>query len=105
VLVEGLEALRSLAGSDGVAPYIACERRPGADADLDRHVRASARGFFHPVGTCALGAVTDDLARVRGFENLFVADASIMPTIPRANTNLTAVAIGERVAELVAARA
>jgi choline dehydrogenase-like flavoprotein len=42
---------------------------------------------------------------VLGFDNLFVADASIMPTIPRANTNLTAVAIGERVAELVAASA
>jgi choline dehydrogenase-like flavoprotein len=43
----------------------------------------------------------DERARVLGYTNLLVADASIMPTIPRANTNLTAAAIGERVAELI----
>jgi choline dehydrogenase-like flavoprotein len=43
----------------------------------------------------------DERARVLGYENLLVADASIMPTIPRANTNLTTAAIAERVAELI----
>jgi 5-(hydroxymethyl)furfural/furfural oxidase len=38
---------------------------------------------------------------VLGFKSLLVADASIMPTIPRANTNLTTAAIAERVAELI----
>jgi choline dehydrogenase-like flavoprotein len=45
--------------------------------------------------------VVDERARVYGYDNLLVADASIMPTIPRANTNLTTAAIAERVAELL----
>ena len=44
-------------------------------------------------------AVVDQEGRVRGVEGLRVADASIMPTIPRANTNLTCIMIGERVAD------
>jgi GMC oxidoreductase len=39
--------------------------------------------LFHPVGTCAIGAVVDERGRVYGYESLVVADASIMPTIPR----------------------
>jgi choline dehydrogenase len=65
------------------------------------HVRAGARGFFHPVGTCALGAVAEPDGRVRGFENLFVGDASFLPTIPRVNTNLTVAAVAERLAETI----
>jgi choline dehydrogenase-like flavoprotein len=66
-------------------------------------VRATARGFFHPVGTCAIGSVVDADGRLRGHENLYVGDASIMPTIPRANTNLTTAAIAERIAERITA--
>jgi choline dehydrogenase-like flavoprotein len=43
-------------------------------------------------------AVTDTRGRVHGMENVYVADCSIMPVIPRANTNLPAVVVGERVA-------
>jgi choline dehydrogenase-like flavoprotein len=62
-------------------------------------VRANARGFFHPIGTCAIGAVVDGDGRVHGCEGLSVADASIMPSIPRANTNLSTIAVAERLAE------
>ena len=62
-------------------------------------MRRAARGFFHPVGTCAIGRWSTAPARVRGIEGLYVADASIMPTIPRANTNLTTIALAERLAE------
>ena len=44
-------------------------------------------------------AVVDQECRVRGVEGLHVVDASVMPTIPRANTNLTCIMIGERVAD------
>jgi choline dehydrogenase-like flavoprotein len=44
------------------------------------------------------GAVVDQYCRVHGVAGLHVADASVMPTIPRANTNLTCIMIGERVA-------
>src|SRR5262249_36766770 len=100
-LVEGFERLRELAKEEALARYARRETRPGADVGPEAHVRATARGFFHPTGTCAIGTVVDERARVYGYENLLVADASSMPTIPRANTNLTTAAIAERVAELI----
>jgi choline dehydrogenase len=99
VLVEGVEALRSLAASEEVGAYAGREVRPGAEVEAERHVREAARGFFHPVGTCAIGAVVDGDGRVHGHEGLSVADASIMPSIPRANTNLSTIALAERLAE------
>jgi choline dehydrogenase len=101
VLTEGFERLRALGKSDAIARYARGELRPGEGVGAEAHVRASARGFFHPTGTCSIGKVVDERARVLGYDNLLVADASIMPTIPRANTNLTTAAIAERVAELV----
>ena len=64
-------------------------------------MRETIRNYFHPAGTCALGEVVDASCRVLGVDGLVVADASIMPTIPRANTNLTTAAIAERVAALL----
>ena len=64
-------------------------------------MRETARGFFHPTGTCAIGRVVDTEGRVIGIPNVRVADASIMPTIPTANTHLSTVAVAERVAELL----
>jgi choline dehydrogenase len=101
ILVEGFERLRELGGSEPLRRYAAREIRPGEDVGAEEHVRATARGFFHPTGTCAIGSVVDERGRVLGYEGLVVADASIMPTIPRANTNLTTAAIAERIAELL----
>jgi choline dehydrogenase-like flavoprotein len=64
-------------------------------------VAANRRGFFHPVGTCAIGRVVDGDGRVLGVDGLVVADASVMPTIPRANTNLSTLALAERLAERI----
>ena len=60
--------------------------------------------MFHPVGTCALGSVVDRGTRVIGAEGLNVVDASIMPTIPRANTNLPTSMVAERASALIAAQ-
>jgi len=94
----GFELLRELVDEPRVRPYAGAELRPG-EVEAEAHVRASARGFFHPVGTCAIGSVLDERCRVHGFENLFVIDASAIPEIPSANTNLTTVALAERAAE------
>jgi choline dehydrogenase-like flavoprotein len=59
------------------------------------------RNYFHPAGTCGIGRVVDKRGRVLGIDRLVVADASVMPTIPRANTNVTTVAIAERLAETI----
>ena len=99
VLAEGVEALRRLTGEDPVRSYGGREVRPGPEVDALTHIRETARGFFHPVATCAIGRVVDGDGRVYGLDGLFVGDASIMPTIPRTNTNLSTIAVAERVAE------
>jgi choline dehydrogenase len=97
-VAEAFERLRELAEAPEVRPYRGRELRPGEGVGAEEHAR-SARGFFHPVGTCAIGRVLDERCRVIGFENLYVVDASAIPDIPSANTNLTTVALAERAAE------
>ena len=99
VLAEGVEQLREVTATDAVRRLAGRETRPGPEVDATAHVRATARGFFHPVGTCAVGRVVDGHGRVYGLDELVVADASIMPTIPRANTNLSTIALAERIAD------
>jgi choline dehydrogenase-like flavoprotein len=74
-------------------------------AELRRFVAGSAQTVWHPVGTCRMGqdeeAVVDSALRVRGIDCLRVADASIMPEIPRGNTNAPSIMIGERAADLI----
>ncbi len=81
-----------------------------ADDDaLDGWIRQTVGTSRHVSGTCRIGpdddpmAVTDQQCRVRGIAGLWVADSSIMPQVTRANTNATAIMIGERVADWVAA--
>jgi choline dehydrogenase-like flavoprotein len=50
--------------------------------------------YFHPAGTCS--EVVDDDFRVQGFENLYVCDASVFATLPRANTHLPTLALAEK---------
>lgn len=110
-LVDGLRLARTLARTDAMTQIAGDEIGPGAtatsDGELADYARESVSGYFHPVGTCRMGlpddpaAVVDASGRVHGFDNLFVVDASIMPTIPRANTNLTVVAVAERLADEV----
>jgi choline dehydrogenase len=101
LLTEGVERLREFAAEPPIRRYVASEIRPGASVGPLEHVRAAVRGFFHPTGTCAIGVVVDERCRVRGIENLVVADASVIPSIPRANTNLTVAAVAERLATTI----
>ena len=80
-----------------------------ADEALAEHVKTNVAGTFHVSGTCRMGhaddpmTVVDPAGRVRGIAGLRVVDASIMPTVPRGNTNIPTVMIGEKIAaEMVA---
>jgi choline dehydrogenase len=75
--------------------------RSRADADILEFVRQHSRTIFHPVGTCAMGAVVDAELRIRGVEGLRVADASVMPTVPRGNTNAPVIMVAEKAADLI----
>ena len=76
-----------------------------SDADIEAHVRTTTQTLYHPVGTCRMGSdetsVLDTDLRVRGVEGLRVVDASVMPTVPRGNTNAPTIALAERAADLI----
>ena len=84
-----------------------------ADRDaLAEHVRQNVAGTFHVCGTCRMGraddpdAVVDTMGRVRGVGGLRVVDASIMPSIPRGNTNIPTIMLAEKIAaDICAGRA
>jgi len=79
------------------------------DAELERHMRQTCQTIYHPTSTCSMGAeetsVVDPELRVRGVEALGVVDASVMPSVPRGNTNAPVIAIAERAADLIRGRA
>jgi len=78
------------------------------DDSLDPWLRQTIGSSRHVSGTCKIGpdsdpmAVVDQQCRVKGVKGIWVADSSVMPQAPRANTNATAIMIGERVADRVA---
>ena len=84
------------------------ELSPGVEVSDDAELRARlpqlVRTYHHPVGTCRMGAdpadgaVVDARGRLHGAQGLVVADASSMPRIPRANTNLPTMMLAERIA-------
>ncbi|MGA7965792.1 MAG: GMC family oxidoreductase N-terminal domain-containing protein [Gammaproteobacteria bacterium] len=80
---------------------------PIEDVELETLVRQRAETIYHPVGTCRFGtdgqAVVDPELRVHGVRNLRVADASVMPTLIGANTNIAATLIAENAARLLLA--
>ena len=91
VLVDGVRLARRLAGTKALSGLCEGELAPGPDLDdgeLQAYVRRWVRGYWHPVDTCRMepasdaDAVVDRDGCVHGFDNLFVADASVMPTIP-----------------------
>ena len=75
------------------------------DEDLVEHIRTNTQTLFHPVSTCAMGtgedAVVDPGLRVRGVSGLRVVDASVMPQVPRGNTNAPTIMVAEKAADLI----
>ncbi|WP_426146746.1 GMC oxidoreductase [Polaromonas sp. DSR2-3-2] len=88
------------------------EITPGAhatsDAALRVAIRATSGSVWHPVGTCRMGlgadAAVDAAFRVHGLRNLRVMDASVMPQITSANTNLPTIMLAEKAADMVSGR-
>ena len=108
--VMGLpDSLRQAIMSRVLAPGRLITGRDGIKPLRDEEFVRAAGGMFHPAGTCAIGAADDPMAvvdprcRVYGVDGLRVADASVMPQIPSANTNIPTIMIGERAADFIRA--
>jgi choline dehydrogenase len=108
-LVAGVRQAREIAACQPLARLTGGEHAPGEhltdDEQLREWVRRHLGATFHPTSTCAMGgaatAVCDPELRVRGVEGLRVVDASVMPAVPRGNTNAPTIAIAERAADLI----
>jgi choline dehydrogenase len=102
--VAAVRLAREICAQSAMAPYCAepftTPLSEGED-DMRAHVALTTFPIYHPVGTCALGSVVDPELRVEGLEALRVVDASVMPVVPRGNTNAPVIAIAERAADLI----
>jgi 5-(hydroxymethyl)furfural/furfural oxidase len=77
------------------------------ESRLIEWIRRGVQGDWHACGTCRMGAaddrgaVVDPQGRVYGVENLRIVDASVMPSVPCANTNISTIMIGEKMADAI----
>jgi choline dehydrogenase-like flavoprotein len=80
---------------------------PASDSETDivEWVTRVGQTVYHPTSTCAMGSVVDPELCVYGVEGLRVVDASVMPTITRANTNAATIMIAEKAADLILGKA
>ena len=104
-----LQFVHDLVQHRSMSAYYGPLVQPGPKDDWGRFARATHDSYHHGVGTCMMGAaanrmaVVDQTLRVHGMDNLWVADASIMPTVTHANTNLTSILIGEVASDCIKA--
>ncbi|MGH7093596.1 MAG: GMC family oxidoreductase [Stellaceae bacterium] len=111
VVVASMKTLRRVFAAAEIEAHIVREELPGPSVSSDEELLDFAREegltAYHLSGTCRMGsendaeAVVDDQLRVRGVEGLRVADASIMPSVPSANTSAAVFMIAEKAADLI----
>ena len=105
ILWNGIELVRHYACQTPLTELIGEEISPTVNYKTAEDVPSDNLHYYHPVGTCKMGpesdvtAVVDARGKVHGMDNLYVADASIMPIVPRANTNIPALVVGERISD------
>jgi choline dehydrogenase len=110
-LVNGIGFADRLTDHPSLAAYYGKLLTPASKDQWRDHVMTAYDSYHHGVGTCRIGpdgdpgAVVDPTLRVHGLDNLMVADASVLPTIPHANTNVAAILVGEIAARHLAAPA
>ncbi len=105
-MLAGSKMLREMCTQGPLARFLGQPWRlpvDPSDEQLVEHIRTHAQTLYHPVGTCAMGsgedAVVDPSLKVRGVEGLRVVDASVMPVVPRGNTNAPTIMVAEKAAD------
>lgn len=108
-LLKGIKHVRNILAQPAFDHCRGDEIFPGSDVQTDEElvefIRKKADTIYHPVGTCKMGdddmAVVDNELKVHGLENLWVVDASIMPTLVGGNTNAPTVMIAHKAADIM----
>ncbi|MGA8744453.1 MAG: GMC family oxidoreductase N-terminal domain-containing protein [Solirubrobacterales bacterium] len=103
-MIAGIELMLEICGQPALRPYcVEPFTAPAGDSEeaLRAHVARTTFPIYHPVGTCAIGTVVDADLRVLGLDGIRVVDASVMPMVPRGNTNAPTIAVVERAADLI----
>ena len=111
VLLAGFRWIRKIAATQPLAAECVDEFEPGAHVtsarDLRDFINTRLQTVYHPTSTCRMGAddrsVVDAQLRVRGVTGLWVADASVMPTVPRGHPNAVVAMIAHRAAAMIEA--
>lgn len=113
VHLGGMRLLRRMLGTPELARYLSTETLPGPDVQTDDELldfaRRNGSTTYHLIGTARMGpatdpsAVVDDRLLVHGMQGLRVVDASIMPSMPSANTYATTLMIAEKAADFLKA--
>ena len=102
-LVQKILNTKALSGN--VGSWYSPSQPWSDDSELEQWIRNTSEALYHPVGTCKMGqdelSVVDPELRLRGLSGLRIADASVMPTIVRGNTNAPTIMIGEKAADLI----
>jgi choline dehydrogenase-like flavoprotein len=108
-MVGAMRRARRLVARPSLARLVAREMNPGPlagdDDALLAWARATGQTLYHPCGTCRMGsddgAVVDPRLRVRGIERLWVADASVMPSITSGNIHAPVIMLAERASDMI----
>ena len=107
-MMRGVRMAMEMCRTEPLAQYcetpFAAPEDPDDDEGLRAFIRSYVQTLYHPTSTCAIGSVVDTELRVEGVDGLRVVDASVMPSVPRGNTNAPTIAIAERAADLIAGR-
>jgi choline dehydrogenase len=111
-MLAGSKKLWEICGQGPLARFLGAPWRlpeQPSDDDFLEHIRTHAQTLYHPVSTCAMGtgedAVVDPQLRVRGVQGLRVVDASVMPVVPRGNTNAPTIMLAEKAADQIRSQA
>lgn len=112
VFIDAVKFGRKILSQPAISSLTAAELVPGpdveSDEDISNFVKFAGNSMYHGCGTCKMGsdhmAVVDNGLKVHGIDNLYVADASIMPRITSGNTNAPTIMIAEKASEMILAR-
>jgi choline dehydrogenase len=108
-VLRAMRFVTELTAHPALRPFYGALIQPGEGESWEEYIQSTFGVYWHGVATCRFGFAGDPLAvvtpelRLRGLSNTWIADASVLPTVPHANTNVAVVTVAEVASRLIAA--